>query len=68
MDFWIAQLKLFLINIATPHEFGLPCEKNALPPRLIRHLDSAIYGITHYLPVQVFNCGNQLRYPLDKDL
>ena len=37
MDFWITQLKLFLINIATPHEFGLPCEKNALPPHSFAH-------------------------------
>ena len=35
MDFWIT--KLFLINIATPHEFGLPCEKNALPPHSFAH-------------------------------
>ena len=35
MDFLITQLKLLLINIATTHEFGLPCEKNALPPHLI---------------------------------
>ena len=37
MDFWITQLTIFLINIATPHEFGLPCEKNALPPHLFAH-------------------------------
>ena len=37
MDLWITQLKLFLINIATPHEFGLPCEKNVLPPHSFAH-------------------------------
>ena len=37
MNFWITQLKLFLINITTTHEFGLPCEKNALPPHSFAH-------------------------------